>query len=140
MASSRAPARARPKKQASAPWRRARPCRRIRLGKPGTEDRPTRARQLIRLQLEKYDEEMRNGGARAVCGERARPQRQRAERDRIRSAAAFPRGILDAATPEEAYQWASGQFGGGLLPPVGDADYENILEKFCYVRDYYSES
>ena len=83
---------------------------------------------------------MRNGGARAVCGERARPQRQRAERDRIRAAAAFPRGILDAATVEEAYQWASDQFGGGLLPPVGDADYENILEKFRYVREFYSES
>jgi hypothetical protein len=110
------------------------------LGKPGTEDRPTRARQLIRLQLEKYDEEMRNGGARAVCGERARPQRQRAERDRIRAAAAFPRGILDAATVEEAYQWASNQFGGGLLPPVAHADYENILEKFRYVREFYSES
>ena len=44
------------------------------------------------------------------------------------------------ATVEEAYQWASDQFGGGLLPPVGDADYENILEKFRYVREFYSES
>ena len=58
----------------------------------------------------------------------------------IRAAAAFPRGILDAATVEEAYQWASDQFGGGLLPPVGHPDYENILEKFRYVREYYSES
>ena len=57
-------------------------------------------------------------------------------RKRVRDAA-FPRRILDAKSAPKALEWASGLFGGNLLPKKGEPDYEKIVKKFRAVRNLY---
>ena len=103
------------------------------LGKYGTAARRSRPRQVIVHQLREYRDEMRYGGARAACGADASPADLRNFRRRVR-AATFPRGILEARSPEDAYRWASSKFGGGFLPPIDSARGKKLMKKFRKVR------
>ena len=94
---------------------------------------------MISKQLHYYEEEMRNGGARAACGAGASPVNLRSFRNRVR-ATTFPRGILPlgaggtARSAKDAYRWASGQFGGGLLPSIDSDRGKKILKRFVEIR------
>ena len=57
-------------------------------------------------------------------------------RKRVRDAA-FPRRILDARSAPKALEWASGLFGGNLLPKKGEPGYAKIVQKFRDVRKLY---
>ena len=52
----------------------------------------------------------------------------------------FPRGILPPAaggtarSAKDAYRWASGQFGGGLLPSIDSDRGKKILKRFVEIR------
>ena len=87
-------------------------------------------------QLVAYDEEARNGGARAACGVGASDAAKKRLRKRVRDAA-FPRRIIDAPSAPKALEWASGLFGGDLLPKKGEPGYEKIVKKFRAVRNLY---
>ena len=60
-------------------------------------------------------------------------------RNRVR-ATTFPRGILPlgaggtARSAKDAYRWASGQFGGGLLPSIDSDRGKKILKRFVEIR------
>jgi len=64
--------------------------------------------------------------------------RARAHRKRVRDAA-FPRRILDAKSAPKALEWASGLFGGNLLPKKGEPGYAKIVQKFRDVRKLYDD-
>ena len=59
-------------------------------------------------------------------------------RKRVRDAA-FPRRILDAPSAPKALEWASGLFGGNLLPKKGEPNYAKIVQKFRDVRKLYDD-
>ena len=59
-------------------------------------------------------------------------------RKRVRDAA-FPRRILDAKSAPKALEWASGLFGGNLLPKKGEPGYAKIVQKFRDVRKLYDD-
>jgi len=59
-------------------------------------------------------------------------------RKRVRDAA-FPRRILDAPSAPKALEWASGLFGGNLLPKKGEPEYAKIVQKFRDVRKLYDD-
>ena len=92
---------------------------------------------LVR-QLVAYDEEARNGGARAACGVGASDATKKRLRKRVRDAA-FPRRIIDARSAPKALEWASGLFGGNLLPKKGEPGYAKIVQKFRDVRKLYDD-
>ena len=92
---------------------------------------------LVR-QLVAYDEEARNGGARAACGVGASDATKKRLRKRVRDAA-FPRRIIDAPSAPKALEWASGLFGGNLLPKKGEPEYAKIVQKFRDVRKLYDD-
>jgi hypothetical protein len=104
-----------------------------RTGAGASRSRP---RQVILHQLREYRDEMRYGGARAACGADPSPADQRSFWNRVR-AATFPRGILEPRTAPLAYAWASGQFGGNLLPPIESPRGRALVKKFRKVRALY---
>ena len=106
------------------------------LGEPLEEGQRSFSRNVLVRQLEAYDEEARNGGARAACGVGASDATKKRLRKRVRDAA-FPRRILDARSAPKALEWASGLFGGNLLPKKGEPGYAKILQKFRDVRKLY---
>ena len=69
---------------------------------------------------------------------RGRAPTKKRLRKRVRDAA-FPRRILDARSAPKALEWASGLFGGNLLPKKGEPGYEKIVQKFRDVRKLYDD-
>ena len=106
------------------------------LGEPRENGQRSFSRNVLVRQLEAYDEEARNGGARAACGVGASDATKKRLRKRVRDAA-FPRRIIDARSAPKALEWASGLFGGNLLPKKGEPDYAKIVQKFRDVRKLY---
>ena len=91
------------------------------------------ARNTVVLFLAAFEEEMKNGGARALCGENYSADELRAERARVR-AATYPSEILTAASSSAAFAWLNGQCGGGHLPTSGP-HYDWIMRRLDWVRD-----
>ena len=69
---------------------------------------------------------------------RGRAPTKKRLRKRVRDAA-FPRRILDARSAPKALEWASGLFGGNLLPKKGEPGYAKIVQKFRDVRKLYDD-
>ena len=91
------------------------------------------ARNTVVLFLAAFEEEMKNGGARALCGENYSADELRAERARVR-AATYPSEILTATSSSAAFAWLNGQCGGGHLPTSGP-HYDWIMRRLDWVRD-----
>ena len=91
------------------------------------------ARNTVVLFLAAFEEEMKNGGARALCGENYSADELRAARARVRGAT-YPSEILTATSSSAAFDWLNGQCGGGHLPTSGP-HYDWIMRRLDWVRD-----
>ncbi len=89
-------------------------------------------RRAIRYFLERYDDEMKNGGHRALCGRNADEQAVVAERARVRNAT-LPADFLNASSDDAMFDWLNGKF-GGLGYASGDDHYDVIMEKIKKLR------
>lgn len=91
------------------------------------------ARNTVIFFLDAFEEKMKNGGARGLCGEDAPADDLRAAREGVR-AATYPSEILGATDSSAAFTWLNGQCGGGHFPTSG-ARYDWIVQQLDWVRD-----